>query len=219
MKYRYLILLLLSFIIVNAYSNEKVLIDFSALTDSSLALSNWRSVLVSADHSQENPPDSYIKEIKVEGELSVAELRVTFPQVNNTALAVILAPPDIIEEADKGLGKLNNVGVIKSISINIKGNNYSNNIGIILMDVNGHKQIISMGDINFEGWKTITWSNPDYIKQIITREKNWGTELENQKLPFIAFVGFIIYKDTNQQSGEFTTYIKDISINFNVARL
>jgi hypothetical protein len=225
--------------------NEATFIDFSdkagagfteeekALMKTSLALENWEVELASSSRTVQNQMYSYVKAAPVRdgatryGGESVLGIRIHFPDAPYNSYAIIKPPFSIpayepIDEQDlegskfNGFGVVKNVGVIKTISINVMGKNFPHGIGIILEDENHVQKTFFMSYLDFDGWKTLSWSNPNYIADVRDREV--------QKMPLYPFAsplyklaGIVIYRDADHMGGDFVTYIKDISMTYDKA--
>lgn len=224
--------------------NSATTIDFSheagasfsdeekAVMNTSLALNNWEVVLASSSRTVLNQRNSLTREVTVKdgakqfaGE-KVLGIRVHFPNEPFNSWAIIRPPFAIpaYSDADRGIpdftgyGVIKNVGVIKSLSIRVYGSNFPNGLGIILNDENNVENNVFMDYLDFDGWKTITWNNPNYITEVRNREiKKYP--LYPRVAPHIKLSGIIIYKDAAQIGGDFVTYIKDISVVYDLAVL
>ncbi len=169
----------------------------------------------------------------------VMGVRVHFPLDPFNSWAMITPPFDIpayadktgpdgvtVAPADKGLGQkfengygvVKNVGVLKSLSITVYGSNYPNGLGVIVGDQDGNQQTLFMDYLDFDGWRTLTWNNPNYITDVRNRELR-HFPLYPQGEPFLKIVGLIIYRDAQQPGGDIVTYFKDISITYDKALL
>ncbi len=171
---------------------------------------------------------------------TVMGIRVHFPVAPFNSWAVVKPPFEIPAYADKtqlqgdklvvpdeekgrgrkfdGYGVIKNVGVIKSVSVTVYGSNFPNGFGIILKNQNNEEQQIFIDYLNFDGWRTLTWNNPNYIADVRNREiKRYP--LYPKSAPFIKLVGFVIYKDASQEGGDFITYIKDVKVTYDKAVL
>lgn len=116
------------------------------------------------------------------------------------------------------LGVVKNVGVIKSIAVNVKGLNFPHGLTLILKDNDGAERLMFMGYLNFDGWRELRWDNPQYIADVRNRELRIDP-LYPRSSPFVKFAGFIISRDADAQGGDFVTYIKDVKILFDKAVL
>ena len=67
-------------------------------------------------------------------------------------------------------GVVKNVGTIKSIAVTTMGMNFPHGLYVLLGDTDGVTRRYFMGYLGFDGWKTLTWNNPDYISEVRTRE-------------------------------------------------
>ena len=223
--------------------NEATMIDFSdkagtSFTDeekskmkTSLAIENWDVQLSSSSRTVVNQRYSLAKEAPVKetarryaGE-TIMGVRVHFPEEMYNAYALIKPPFEIPayftpEEPDKfnEFGVLKNVGVIKSISMNVLGKNFPHRIGVILKDANNMEQTIIINNLEFDGWKTLTWNNPNYISDVRNREiKKYPLYPKNA--PNYKLSGIVVFRDGMHEGGDFVTYIKDINMVYDLAVL
>jgi len=168
----------------------------------------------------------------------VLGVRIHFPVESFNSWAIIKPSFDIPSYADKttlqgdklvvdakeaGLGaKFNtygvvkNVGVLKTLSITVYGANFPNGLGVVLMDQDGNEQVMFMDYLQFDGWRTLTWSNPNYISEVRNRELR-KYPLYPKSTPHVKLVGIVVYRDAAQEGGDFVTYIKDIKITYDKA--
>ncbi len=113
--------------------------------------------------------------------------------------------------AKEGEGIVRNVGPIKSISILVAGRNYKHSIEVRMVDQNGHFKSINFGSLYFNGWRTLTWVNPDYIRDKRKRDLV-KLPLYPQDIPYLKFDSIVIYKSPQEPGGDFVCYVKDIRI-------
>ena len=119
---------------------------------------------------------------------------------------------------NKGYGVVKNVGTIKSIAVNVYGLNYPHSLSVILIDGNGKETTYFMGYLNFEGWGTLVWDNPAYIKDVRNRDLNLYP-MYPQSMPFVKFGGFKIQREAGAIGGDFITYFKDVKLIYDKAVL
>jgi hypothetical protein len=165
-------------------------------------------------------------------------VRIHFPVESFNSWAVIQPPFDIpayadkdslqgttlkVADADRGKGEkfsnygvVKNVGVLKSLSITVYGANFPNGLGVIVADQDGKEQTMFMDYLQFDGWRTLTWNNPNYITDVRNRELR-KYPLYPKGEPYLKILGVIIYRDAAQEGGDFVTYIKDIKITYDKA--
>ena len=131
----------------------------------------------------------------------------------------------VVADADKGMGAkfdgygvVKNVGVLKSLSVTVYGANYPNGLGIDVEDQNGTEQILFMDYLQFDGWRTLTWNNPNYVTDVRNRELH-QFPLYPSSTPYLKLKGIYIYRDAQQQGGDIVTYFKDIKITYDKAVL
>jgi hypothetical protein len=215
-----------------------------AAMKTSLALEKWEVVLNSSANSVFNARQSFTKATKVargtEKDKSVLGVRVYFPTEPVNAYAIVQPPFQIPAYATKttvgndgsltadatdtqgskfvGYGIVKNVGVLKSLSVTVFGNNFPHKLSVILRDQSGKSQEYLLGTLDFDGWKTMGYSNANYITDVRNRDLR-NFPLYPQTAPLVAFEGFKIYKDASMVGGDFVTYIKDVSIVYDKAVL
>ena len=177
--------------------------------------------------------------VKFGGE-TVLGVRIHFPEDPFNSYAIVKPPFEIpaymkrtilqsdgtmIEDEEDltgskfdGYGVVKNVGVLKSVSVNVYGSNFPNGFGIILKDQNNREQQVFMNYLEFDGWRELIWNNPNYVTEVRDREiRNYP--LYPRSEPMRKLVGLIFYKDAAQQGGDFISYIKDITITYDKALL
>ncbi|WP_319477342.1 flagellar filament outer layer protein FlaA [Marispirochaeta aestuarii] len=223
--------------------NEATMVDFSdkagtSFSDeekermkTSLAIDNWDVQLSSSSRTVANQRYSMTREAPVKdtarryaGE-TIMGIRVHFPLESYNSYAVVKPPFEIPayytpEEPEKfnNFGVLKNVGVIKSISMNVLGKNYPHRIGLILKDQNNMEQTIILNNLEFDGWKTLTWNNPNYIEEVRNREIQ-KFPLYPKTAPNFKLIGILIFRDAMHEGGDFVTYVKDVSMTYDLAVL
>jgi hypothetical protein len=165
-------------------------------------------------------------------------VRIHFPTEPFNSWAMVQPPFDIPAYADKdalqgtrmvvadadrgkgekfdGFGVVKNVGVLKSLSITVYGANFPNGLGVVVADQDGNEQTIFMDYLAFDGWRTLTWDNPNYISDVRNRELR-KFPLYPKGEPYLKLVGIVIYRDAAQEGGDFVTYIHDIGITYDKA--
>ena len=213
-----------------AIGNWRVVLASSArsITNQSLSLTREATTVASAKPFNGQP----MAGIKVLG------IRIHFPVPAFNSWAMISPPFDIPAYADKetnqggklvvaaadkgqgtkfnGYGIVKNVGVLKSLSITVYGNNFPNGLGVVVTDQDGTEQNIFMDYLDFEGWRTLTWNNPNYVADVANRELR-KFPLYPKGTPFLKLVGLMIYRTAEQEGGDFIGYIKDIKITYDKA--
>lgn len=171
--------------------------------------------------------------------IAVMGVRVHFPLASFNSYAIIKPPFEIPAYSLKtelqgdgelaevqgdlgtkfdGYGVIKNVGVIKSVEATIYGSNFPNGFGIILKDQDEVEQDIFMDYLEFDGWKTLVWNNPNYISEVRNREIR-KYPLYPKSEPFTKLVGLILYRDAMQEGGDIIAYVKDIKVTYDKAVL
>jgi hypothetical protein len=168
----------------------------------------------------------------------VLGVRIHFPTEPYNSWAIIQPPFDIpayadkdalsgtklvVADADKGKGEkfngagvVKNVGVLKSLSVTVYGANFANGLGVIVTDQDGNDQTLFMDYLQFDGWRTLTWNNPNYITDVRNRELR-KFPLYPKGEPYLKLIGIVIYRDAAQEGGDFVTYVKDMKITYDKA--
>lgn len=173
---------------------------------------------------------------------NVMGVRVIFPTWNNNANARIVPPFEIqayepLSDADEngnrlqptdeqkgkylfeeGYGLVKNVGTLKTIAVTTMGMNYPHQLYVLLKDNDGVERRYLMGNLYFDGWKTLQWNNPDYISEVRTREIR-VYPIYPRGLPFVKFCGFQVTRDASHIGDNFIGYFKDVKIIYDLAVL
>jgi hypothetical protein len=203
----------------------------------SLAIPSWEVELASSSQTVDNQTKSIVKAAVVKADASkyagqtVMGVRIHFPDFAINSFAVIKPPFTIpayatltgdqnakAGEQFNGFGVLKNVGVIKSIQVNVLGRNFNHSLSLLLENENGETQEIFMGYLNFDGWKSLTWSNPNYQTEVRNRDIK-VLPLYPHSAPFIKLKGILIHRDGYAEGGDVVTYIKDINVIYDQAVL
>jgi hypothetical protein len=217
------------------------------LMKASLYIGNWEVDLNSSAQTAVSMSNSLIKPATVRdgadkfGGETVLGARVQFPTEPYNAWALIRPPFEIQAYAnptevdangnvsevqgapqgskfENGLGVIKNVGVIKQIGVNVYGLNFPHSISVILQDENNEQQEVFMGYLEFDGWRQLIWDNPNYIQSVRDRELRTYPLYPNLQ-PMQKLVGFRVYRDGASVGGDFITYIKDVTLVYDQARL
>ena len=210
--------------------NWQVTLASSARSISNQSVTMTREATTSAKAKQFNGQDMANKK--------VIGIRVHFPVEPFNSWAMITPPFDIpayadkdtfsngtltVAAADKGLGEkfngygvVKNVGVLKSLSVTVYGNNFPNGFGVVVSDQEGNEQTMFMDYLEFDGWRTLTWNNPNYVADVRNRELR-KFPLYPAGVPYLKLVGLVIYRDSQQTGGDFVTYVRDITITYDKA--
>lgn len=115
-------------------------------------------------------------------------------------------------------GIVKNVGTIKSIACTTLGMNFPHGLYVLLGDTDGNHRRYFMGYLGFDGWKTLTWNNPEYVSEVRTREIR-VYPIYPRGLPFVKFEGFQITRDAAHDGDDFIGYFKDVKVIYDKAEL
>jgi hypothetical protein len=213
----------------------------------SLAIESWEIELASSSTNVATISNSMVREAPVRddaaqfGGQTVLGARVNFPPDPFNSWALIRPPFEIPayadldtlqddgslavadEEAGRGtkfdnIGVVKNVGVLRSVSMNVHGLNFPHGVALVLEDSNAVQREIFMGNLQFDGWRTLTWQNPNYITEVRNRELRVLPLYPNLS-PMVKLIGIRVYRDAAQVGGDFIGYFKDITVTFDRAVL
>ena len=213
-----------------ALGNWQVVLASSARTVANQSVTMTKEATTNPNAKQFNGQDMANKKI--------LGIRIHFPTEPFNSWAMVEPPFDIpayqdkdslqgtklvVADADKGKGEkfdgygvVKNVGVLKSLSITVYGANFPNGLGVVVGDQDGNEQTMFMDYLEFDGWRTLTWNNPNYITDVRNREVR-KFPLYPKGEPYIKLLGIVIYRDAAQEGGDFVTYIKDITVTYDKA--
>lgn len=175
---------------------------------------------------------------------NVMGVRVIFPEWNNNASAFIKPAFEIpmyepLSSADDngvrqaqsdeekasgkvlfedGYGVVSNVGTVKSIAVTTLGMNYPHGLYVMFEDSDGVQKRYYMGNLEFDGWKTLIWNNPSYIADIKNREIR-VYPVYPRGMPSLKFIGFQVTRDASHIGGDFIGYFKDVKMIYDKAYL
>jgi len=122
------------------------------------------------------------------------------------------------EEGQPAYGVVKNMGVLKSVAVNVYGLNFPHGLSTVLIDSEGNNKTVFMGYLNFDGWGELIWTNPAYIQEVRNRDIRLFP-LYPASTPFVKFGGFLIQRDAIKAGGDFIGYFKDVRIIFDKAVL
>ncbi|MCQ2591992.1 MAG: flagellar filament outer layer protein FlaA [Treponema sp.] len=117
-----------------------------------------------------------------------------------------------------GYGVVKNVGTIRTIKVTTMGMNYPHGLYVRLTDNDGVERRYFMGYLGFDGWKELSWNNPQYITEVRTREIR-VYPIYPRGTPFVKLSGFEITRDSSHIGGDFIGYFKDVKIIYDRAVL
>ncbi|TVQ28632.1 MAG: flagellar protein [Spirochaetaceae bacterium] len=219
------------------------------LMKASLYISNWEVMLNSSAQTARSQANSKVLPATVRDNApdfagdTVLGARVVFPTEPHNAWALIRPPFEIQAYADRtevdgagnvvpvqgndirrgdkfedGFGVIKNVGTIKQIGLNVYGLNFPHSISVILQDERNRQHEVFMGNMQFDGWRRLVWDNPNYIADVRDRELR-TFPLYPQLQPMMKLIGFRVYRDAAHVGGDFITYIRDVALVYDRARL
>lgn len=196
-----------------------------------LALPNWGVDLAPSSATPMNRVLSSTKEVpsrQMQGD--VLGVRVHFPTAPFNSWARIKPPFEIPFYADAqedqegggtqfvNKGVLRNVGTIRSVSVRVVGRNFPHGLSLTLQNEQNVRREMFMGYLDFDGWRTLVWENPNYITDVKQRDLR-KTPLYPETMPSIKFDNFTLYRHGSNIGGDFVTYFKDVVMVYDLAIL
>jgi hypothetical protein len=117
-------------------------------------------------------------------------------------------------------GIVRNVGLLRKLSVRVLGNNFKYVLYVRIEDRKGEQRDIYVGYLDYVGWKTKSWVNPNIDGELKMREiyKN-SKPYYPDEMPYVKLVEFIIHRAEPQVTGNFATMIKDVFIEYDEAFL
>ncbi len=221
--------------------------DLQAQLKSSLAIENWDVELSSSSRFVDLVANSLVRPATVSDNATrypgdtVLGVRASFPTEPFNSYAIIRPPFEIPAYADPvevdadgtvtvaqenvgtgtqfdGFGVVKNVGILRSVIVNAFANNYPHGLSVLMENERNEVQEIFLGYLDFDGWRTLQWDNPNYIQNVRNRELR-RSPLYPNLAPFQKLVGFVIYRDGAQIGGDFISYIADVTLVYDRAVL
>ncbi|MDF1568291.1 MAG: flagellar filament outer layer protein FlaA [Spirochaetaceae bacterium] len=209
--------------------------DEKAAMNTSLYVPNWDIELSSSSRNVTNDRLSYVRAVTVNENANqfageqVMGVRVHYPEGSFNSYAWVKPPfaipayatSPVIEDAPRGdqftgFGVVKNVGVIKSIKVNVYGMNYPMGMSVVLVDEQEQTQQIPLGYLDFDGWRELTWNNPNYISEVRNRELS-SVPLYPRSAPSVTLDSLQFYRDAMQEGGDFISYVKDVTVVYDQA--
>ncbi len=135
--------------------------------------------------------------LKVEGDLgipagtSVLGVKVDFIKRGKNWFTIYPSRPLAIE------------GISKTVSVWVVGRNFNHTLRLILADYYGNEREITVGKLNFLGWKRLTVAIPPSIKQA-----DYHYVAKNG----LQFLGFRVDCDLDESYGRYYMYLDDLSV-------
>ncbi|MDR2942523.1 MAG: flagellar filament outer layer protein FlaA [Treponema sp.] len=122
------------------------------------------------------------------------------------------------EDGKPAYGVIKNVGVIKSIAVDVYGLNFPHSLSTVIIDSSENRKDMFMGYLRFDGWGELIWNNPAYIQEVRNRDIRLYPLYPNST-PFVKFGGFLLKRDAAHEGGDFVVYFKDVKVIYDKAVL
>jgi hypothetical protein len=188
-------------------------------SSSIMLLTNWIIDLQSSGIRVSNIINGQCQAVQSrEHNQTVLGVRVSFPRTRQNDRAIIRPQLPLHAYDRKGNfanlsnGIVANVGLVKDVSVWIKGRNYPYDFAVRFID-NDHKiHEFFFGNLHFDNWRKLTWVNPNYIENVKLRVLE-RKPLYPRDIPYYRFHSFVVYRDMAQIGGDYVFYIKDLSMS------
>lgn len=203
-------------------------------------LENWFTDLAPSSSTIPNLKRSDVKNVQSKRFGNVLGVRLHFQPWKHGFWAKVVMPyflepvfadgthislNDQDEDSGLAIGLLANVGQVKGAASWIYGLNFDYDYGVRVLDGEEIMHEIPFGNLKFEGWRRLTWVNENYVKEgsIATWEPAVNP-LYPGAFPSVKFESLMFYKKTpefsrNASDPNFFTYVKDITLDYDIARL
>jgi|GEM_PF-1241366 len=209
--------------------------DQKAMMKMDLSINNWLIRVNESSWTKAAREKTWVKAVNnslnYPGQ-DVLGVRVFFPERGANSY-VTIKPPFLIplyydnKEDPDGFGNMflnkgivRNVGVIRRVAVRFCGNNFRYSLYVSLEDNYGMKKDVFIGYLDFVGWKTKSWINPNIDNELKVRQLKYDRRpYYPDEMPSVRFVGFIIQRTHPELTGNFTTMIKDVSLEYDEAFL
>ena len=154
---------------LSAFAEEAVLLDVGSLSGASFeefnySIENWNVEFNGGANTTLAKSNSEV--IDNEGRIA---MKAFVGNVNSAAIYIVPPYKASFNQPNIGVGLLENVGALKSLSISIKSYGYCNSVKLYL-NHNGKTRIVEFKKDDFVGEETFTYDFPDYIQDVKDRE-------------------------------------------------
>lgn len=192
-----------------------------------LAIRNWLVKVESSGLRIQHIVDSqcidvesnYWKDKTSGRETTVLGARIHFPDTRQNDRALIMPQFQFHVYNQRGRftnlsnGVIANVGVIKSMSVWVKGRNYPYKFSMRMVNSRFETKDYYFGNLFFDNWRELTWKNPNYIDNVKDRVIV-RTPLYPKDVPHMRFKEFVVYRQMDEPGGDFIIYIKGAKMVF-----
>lgn len=143
------------------------------------ALQNWKVIPQRSIRYPHILDAGYTKGVEVlEGDLAgqtVFGIKIKFPDFNFDMYVDVQPPfPPVstpsVDNPFVNNGLLLNVGMVRSAYMTVYGLYQDEKLYLVTEDDLGNEYEYSFGSLNFVGWKTMEWVNPNYLENTLVRE-------------------------------------------------
>jgi len=149
---------------------------------------------------------------------TVLGIRINFPETRQNDRAYIRPQFPFFAFDKQGNfanvsnGVIVNVGMVKDVSVWVKGRNYPYDLAARLTDSNNVTHEFFFGNMFFDNWRKLTWVNPNYIELVRDRVVE-RKPMYPKDIPYYRFNSFVVYREMEQVGGDFVFYIKNLTMS------
>ena len=233
-------------VLIDFNNLDDTLIDFSEFSKSTnwneevkqemrvdLKPDNWGIKVNSSSWTKESKDKTYVFPIvhsQHYPDITVLGIRIFFPERHANSYALIEPPFEIPSYYDDkknptGMGNIflnkgvvRNVGVLRKLSVTALGNNFRYSLYVRIKDNHNEIRDIFVGFLNYEGWRTLSWLNPNIEFELFMREqKKRSRPHYPDEFPFVKLVHFMVQRSDPEITGNFVSMIKDVTVEYDEA--
>ena len=214
---------------LNKGYSEEVIKEMKLDLDPSM----WKIKVNSSSWTKESRERTYLLTVTTSQNYPdqvVLGVRAYFPQRYSNAYAIIEPPFEIPSYYDNptnpngqgemflNKGVVRNVGVLRKLSVNALGNNFRYSLYVRIKDHLGLEKDIFVGYMDYQGWKSKAWINPNIDYELSMREVRKKTMPHYpDEFPFVKLMAFIILRDSSEITGNFVSMIKEVTVEYDEA--
>ena len=178
-------------------AEERTLFDFTAFKPA-----KWNAAMYTSLGKLMNPGKGlYLQAGKIPGgeysflgedfrDTMLPELGIRFPPGDRDSLLFVHRLP-------AGAGRINNAGVLKSISLTLYCGGAPASVSVMLINQDKEEHIFSLGYLDFSGFRKLTWVNPLYGEEVRKRETG-RQETDPDSLPYYQLKALLVRNEKSQ---------------------
>ena len=233
-------------VLIDFNNLEGTMIDFSEFSKSTnwneevkqemrvdLSPERWTIKVNSSSWTKKSKDKTYVFPIvhsQRYPDITVLGVRIFFPERHANSYALIEPPFEIPTYYDDkknptGMGNIflnkgvvRNVGVLRKLSVEALGNNFRYSLYVRIKDHNNEIRDVFVGFLNYQGWRTISWLNPNLEFELFMREQRKRTRPHYpDEFPYVKLIHFMVQRSDPEITGNFVTMIKEVTLEYDEA--